>query len=250
MGGTPVPQGPLIPDWATTDALDKHVVREFEALGERRGEEVPRRLAAAFVAAEDGDFVTALGHAAVVRVVGARLAAAREAAGIISYRCGEYELAARDLKAARRISGSIDTLPVLADCERGLGRPERALELAASPEAGRLDQDGRVEMLIIAAGARQDLGQDAAAVLTLQVPELEGSSEAPWQERLWFGYSEALRRAGRSAEADTWLARAARHPAKVTIAAEVLADLSSSGRGSGSRDNVELFTDLEGDDDT
>ena len=241
-----MPQGPPIPDWATTDALDKHVVREFEALGERRSEEVPRRLTAAYVAAEEGDFETALGHAAVVRVVGARLAAAREAAGIISYRCGEYELAARDLKAARRISGSIDTLPVLADCERGLGRPERALELAASPEAARLDQDGRVEMLIVASGARQDLGQDAAAVLTLQVPELEGSSEAPWQERLWFGYSEALRRAGRTAEADTWLARAAKHPAHVTVAADVLAELQG-GAGGGRRSDVGSFVDLEED---
>ncbi len=150
---------------------------------------------------------------AVVRVVGARLAAAREAAGIIAYRCGEYELASKDLKAARRIGGGTDTLPVLADCERGLGRPERALELAASAEASRLDLEGRVEMLLVAAGARQDLGQQDAAVLTLQVPELTGSHRQEWHYRLVAAYADALASAGRAEDAQRWRATAAQHPA-------------------------------------
>jgi hypothetical protein len=207
-----VPLGPPIPDWAVESALDRHVLREFEALGERRSTEVARRLVAAYVAADEGDFDTALGHIGVVRVAGARLAAAREAAGVIAYRCGRYDLASKDLKAARRISGRSDTLPVLADCERGLGRPERALELAASPEAAKLDLEGRIEMLLVAAGARQDLGQADAAVLTLQVPELKASHKQEWHYRLVAGYAEALAAAGRDDEAATWRATAARHP--------------------------------------
>ena len=39
---------------------------------------------------------------------------------------------------------------MMADCERGLGRPERALALASSPEAGRLDRAGQVELRIVA----------------------------------------------------------------------------------------------------
>ncbi|WP_380168514.1 hypothetical protein [Jannaschia sp. R86511] len=208
-----VPLGPPIPDWATEGALDRHVLREFEALGERRSTEVARRLVAAYVAADEGDVDTALGHIAVVRVAGARLAAAREAAGVIAYRCGRYDLASKDLKAARRISGRNDTLPVLADCERGLGRPERALELAASPEAGRLDLEGRIEMLLVASGARKDLGQADAAVLTLQVPELEARHKQEWHYRLVAGYAEALADAGRLDEAAVWRRRAASHPA-------------------------------------
>ncbi|WP_336923577.1 hypothetical protein [Aquipuribacter sp. SD81] len=202
-----------MPDWARSDALDRHVLREFESLGERRSEELGRRLVAAYVLADEGDTRGALAHAAVVRVLGSRLAAAREAVGVIAYRCGDYEEALRDLKAARRISGRWDTLPVMADCERGLGRPERALELAASREASQLDRDGRVEMLLVAAGARQDLGQADAAVLTLQVPELESRSEAAWHQRLVAGYAEALEQAGRSEEAALWRSRAERHPA-------------------------------------
>ncbi len=208
-----VPLGPPIPEWATEGALDRHVLREFEALGERRSTEVARRLVAAYVAADEGDVDTALGHVAVVRVAGARLAAAREAAGIIAYRVGRYDLASKDLKAARRISGRIETLPVLADCERGLGRPERALELAASPEAGRLDLEGRVEMLLVAAGARRDLGQADAAVLTLQVPELKAQHKQEWHFRLVAAYADALLAAGRDDEAAQWRLRANRHPA-------------------------------------
>ncbi|MGJ7452814.1 hypothetical protein, partial [Aquipuribacter sp. MA13-13] len=208
-----VPFGPPIPEWATEGALDKHVLREFEALGERRSTEVARRLVAAYVAADEGDFDTALAHVAVVRVAGARLAAAREAAGIIAYRCGRYDLASKDLKAARRISGRFDTLPVLADCERGLGRPERALELAASPEAARLDLEARIEMLLVASGARKDLGQADAAVLTLQVPELKAQHKQEWHYRLVAGYAEALAEAGRADEAKVWRLKAAAHPA-------------------------------------
>ncbi|MFC5381774.1 hypothetical protein [Aquipuribacter nitratireducens] len=220
-----MPQAPPVPGWAQADALDRHVVREFESLGERRSEEIARRLVAAYVLADEGETEEALAHAAVVRVLGSRLAAAREAVGIVAYRCGAYEDALKDLKAARRISGRWDALPVMADCERGLGRPERALELAATPEAARLDRAGRVEMLLVAAGARQDLGQPDAAVLTLQVPELRATSDAEWHQRLLAGYAAALDAAGRSGEAAAWHERAASHPAAPRVPSEDDADI-------------------------
>ena len=68
-------------------------------------------------------------------------------------------------------------------------------------------------MLLVAAGARQDLGQADAAVLTLQVPELTASHKQEWHYRLVSGYAEALALAGRDEEAAQWRATAARHPA-------------------------------------
>ncbi|EUA42791.1 hypothetical protein I553_6654 [Mycobacterium xenopi 4042] len=44
-------------------------------------------------------------------------------------------------------------LPLIADCERGLGRPERAIELARGPEAAQLSGDDADELRIVAAGA-------------------------------------------------------------------------------------------------
>ena len=97
----------------------------------------------------------------------------------------------------------------MADCERGLGRPERALELARAPEVAELERPGRIEMRIVAAGARRDLGQNEAAVLTLAVPELRTKGKAPWLARLRFAYADALVAVGRLDEAREWFALAA-----------------------------------------
>ena len=52
----------------------------------------------------------------------------------------------------------------MADCERGLERPERAIALAASPEAETLDASAKVELAIVVSGARGDLGELDAAL--------------------------------------------------------------------------------------
>ena len=97
----------------------------------------------------------------------------------------------------------------MADCERGLGRPERALALASSPEAARLDHGGAIEMRIVVSGARRDLGQLDAAVVSLQGPELDPARRDPWSARLFFAYADALLAAGRVDEARTWFVAAA-----------------------------------------
>jgi len=133
----------------------------------------------------------------------------RESAGTAAYHAGQYADALAQFRAARRISGSDAYWPVMADCERGLGRPERALQMAGAPEVSRLDRAGVVEMRIVASGARADLGQLDAAVVTLQCPELGSDSTAAWSARIKAAYGEALLAVGRTDEARTWLTRAA-----------------------------------------
>ncbi len=132
----------------------------------------------------------------------------RETAGLAAYRAGLWADALAELRTARRITGSSIHLPVMADSERGLGRPERALELAHSPEARTLDRASKIELLIVESGARADLGEYDAAVVVLQVPELDSKANSPTLARLRFAYSEALTRAEREKEADAWRARA------------------------------------------
>jgi hypothetical protein len=60
----------------------------------------------------------------------------------------------------------------MADCERGLGRPERAIALAATPEAETLDPAAKVELAIVVSGARGDLGDLDAALAVLDQIEL------------------------------------------------------------------------------
>jgi tetratricopeptide (TPR) repeat protein len=155
---------------------------------------------------DDPDLAWRHAQAAVSRA--GRVPSVREAAGLAAYRVGEYAKALTELRAARRMSGSDLQLPVIADCERGLGRPAKALEIAGSPEAARLPAAQRVEMRIVAAGARLDQGQPDAAVVTLQCPELS-RADAEWAPRLKYAYAEALLASGRADEAGEWFRQAA-----------------------------------------
>ncbi|WAP55252.1 hypothetical protein [Streptomyces sp. S465] len=137
-----------------------------------------------------------------------RVAAVREAAGFASYSVGKYAEALAEFRAARRMTGSSELWPVMADCERGMGRPERALAMAGEPEVQKLDRAGQVEMRMVAAGARRDMGQAEAAVVTLQSPELASNSIQPWTARLRYAYADALLGVGREDEAREWFAKA------------------------------------------
>jgi len=156
----------------------------------------------------DSDPEAAYEHAVAARRLASRLGAVREAAGLAAYLSGHYAEALADLRAARRISGSNRHWAVMADCERGLGRPERALRMAAAPEVSSLDAASRGEMTLIAAGARRDLGQLDAALLALR-PELTATTVRPWTARLRYAYADTLLAADRTSEAMEWFARAA-----------------------------------------
>jgi hypothetical protein len=148
-------------------------------------------------------------HALAAARRAARVALVREAAGVTAYELGKYDTARTELRAYARISGSSAYLPMLADCERGLGHPERALALAKDPATADLDKDGAIELQIVAAGARRDMGQLDAAVVALQIPELRSRSHEPWAARLKYAYADALAAAGRDAEAKEWFGKAA-----------------------------------------
>jgi hypothetical protein len=95
-------------------------------------------------------------------------------------------------------------LPVMADCERGLGRPDRALDMARSDEAKDLDAPGKVELAIVAAGARSDLGQLDAAVSELEIAQLDINRAFSYSPRLFRAYADALTAANRAPEAEKW----------------------------------------------
>ena len=132
----------------------------------------------------DEDPEAAYAHAVAARDRAGRIGAVREAAGIAAYLTGRYAEALAELRAARRISGDQGMLPVMADCERGLGRPEKALAMASSPEVRQLDAAGRAEMLIVASGARRDLGQPEAAALLLPGTRARAGRRKAWSARL------------------------------------------------------------------
>jgi tetratricopeptide (TPR) repeat protein len=143
-------------------------------------------------------------HALAASRRGGRLAAVREAVGLTAYAAGHYGEALREFRTYRRISGSNVHLPLMADCERGLGRPDRALDVVRSEEANDLDAPGKVELAIVAAGARSDLGQLDAAVAELEIAQLDINRAFSYSPRLFRAYADALAAVGREDEAAKW----------------------------------------------
>ncbi|MFV0460474.1 MAG: hypothetical protein ACK5MT_17080 [Actinomycetales bacterium] len=162
----------------------------------------------------DDDPTTALEHARVARHHAGRVGVVREAAGIAAYRAGEYLEALRELRAARRLTGSDEQLALIADSERALGRADKALEITRNPPAG-LSAATQVELLIVGAGVRQDLDDLEGARQILEIAELDvpptaGSPEARQaRARLMSAYADILESLGREREALSWLTKAA-----------------------------------------
>lgn len=151
----------------------------------------------------------ALAHARYARQRASRVGPTREANGLTAYQVGEWAEALSELRAARRMTGGSGHVAIMADCERALGRPQRALELSRSPEARELNGQEDVELRIVAAGARRDLGEVDASVVSLQIPELDPQRQDVWSARLFYAYADNLLAVGRVQDAFTWFVHAA-----------------------------------------
>jgi tetratricopeptide (TPR) repeat protein len=217
--------GPPLPEEITGRELDPTVQSQLRSLPERLALRVARHLVAAGRLLED-DPATAYAHALAARARAARVAVVREACGEAAYAAGRYGDALAELRAARRMNGAPDYLPVMADCERALGRPERALALARNPAVEQLGPDLRAEMTIVEAGARRDRGELDAALRTLEAAPLGSRARADWVVRLRYAYADTLLAAGRTEDAVAWFHRTAGIDRdQVTDAAERLGEL-------------------------
>jgi tetratricopeptide (TPR) repeat protein len=160
-------------------------------------------------AGTEEDHERAYQYALVARRLAARVGVVRETCGISAYQAGKWTDALTELRAARRLTGRAGYLPLMADCERALGRLDRALDLVTGPDARGLDRAVQVELRIVESGIRRDQGLPGAAVVALQVPELTDGRARAGSARLFYAYADALLDAGRDDEARDWFGKAA-----------------------------------------
>jgi tetratricopeptide (TPR) repeat protein len=194
-----------VPDHIGEDQISREVKAELRALPADLALTVGRYLVAAELA-KDPD--QAYRYAQAARALAARIGVVREVAGVTAYRSGRWAEALAELRAAKRLSGRGEFLPLIADSERALGRLDRALELVHSDEAKRLPRAAQIELRIVESGIRRDQGLADAAVLALQVPELGDGRVRPWSARLFYAYGDALLDAKRPEEAREAFSRA------------------------------------------
>lgn len=158
--------------------------------------------AVAAFAAGDIDEAIRLGDQA--KHIGLRAIPAREFLGLAYYAAGRWQEAARELAAFRRLSGSDSQNPVIADCYRALGKPEKAIELCDQMDPQRVDPAAFYEGAIVAAGALADLGRLDEAVGRLKTLDLDPPQALSHHVRAWYVLGDLLERQGRFTQAREW----------------------------------------------
>lgn len=204
-----------------TKMLPKQVLAELRNISPKAADYVGKHLAAAMMALEDDDTERAYQHAIAARSQGSRLASVREMCGLAAYYNEKWSEALNEFRTYQRITGDPHFMPLMADCERGLGRPEKALNLAKSDQVRSLDADTRIEFRIVISGARADLHQYEAALATLECPELHSKKQSNAITRLRYAYANALLQLKRYEEARDWFVKTSlSDPDDLTDAAE------------------------------
>lgn len=194
---------PDLPEGLDLADLDPMIRQDLRVLSKDNAEAVGKHMLMAAELVDDAPEL-ALQHARAAKNRAGRVAIAREVNGVTAYRAGEWKEALAELRAARRIGGGPGMLALMADCERGLGRPEKAIELSRSEEAGQLDRESAVEFGIVVAGARHDMGQHESALLTLERLNPDRKDHSFSGIRLAYAFANALEQAGRVEEARDW----------------------------------------------
>ncbi len=230
-----------MPDAITPEQLDPEARAQLNSLPNDLADSVARYLVAAGTATDPEQ---GYAFAQAAKRLAARVGVVREAVGVAAYRTSRWAEALSELRAARRMTGREDYVPVMADCERALGRLDRALALIREADVSQLDRATQVELRIVESGIRRDQGLADAAVLALQLPELTSARLRQWSARLFYAYAEALLAAGREQEArDAFARAAAADPQDETDAADRLDELD----GIEFEDLAETETDGEDD---
>ncbi|NQX12419.1 hypothetical protein HQQ80_12335 [Microbacteriaceae bacterium VKM Ac-2855] len=160
-----------------------------------------------------------------------RIGVVRESLAITAYAVGDYALALRELRTYRRISGSDEQLPMMVDSERGVGRPDKALELGRSVDRSTLSVQAQVSLAIAMSGARLDLDQPGLALVELEIPQLQPDRAFSYSPELFSAYAEVLEELGRIDDAAEWRLRADR-------AARAIAE--AEGASAGDDETVEI----------
>ncbi len=156
----------------------------------------------------DTDPTLAHAHAQAAVKRAGRIAVVRETAAITAYATGDFALALRELRTYRRISGRDDQIALMVDSERGVGRPDRALEAGRAVDRAALPAGVRVELAIAMSGARLDLGEPERALSELDIPELDPDRAFEWSPALFAARATVLEELGRIEEAQEWQRRA------------------------------------------
>jgi hypothetical protein len=208
----------VIPDEVAANQLDRAARAELKTLSKDNADWVAKHLVMAGRLI-DTDAALAHRHALAAARRAGRIGVVRETTAITAYATGDFALALRELRTYRRITGRDDQLPLMVDSERGVGRPQQALELGRSVARASLDPAVQVSLAIAMSGARLDLGQPELALTELEIPQLDPRVAYSYSPSLFDAYATVLEELGRLEDAEQWWERSERAAAALEEAA-------------------------------
>jgi tetratricopeptide (TPR) repeat protein len=209
------------PRWA----LPGYVVEEVRSTGRGRSEEALGYLDSAVKLLEKGHPQRAIADAERAKAMAPRSASVREVLGLALYGAERYREASAQMQAYRRMSGREDQNHIAADCQRALGNPLKAVELASTELDAKVSDESRAEAAVVGASALSDLGRTDEALAFLRRYRPKSDSTKDHDLRVWYVAGEILARVGRRAEAAAEFRRIVRHDPAAFDAAERLAEL-------------------------
>ncbi len=206
--------------------LSREIVEELHATARPgKGGVLIKVFGEAAGAFAEGDYETAARLGEQAKHIALRAASVRELLGLALYRLGRWKEAARELSSFRRLVGSTEQNPVIADCYRAMHRPERALELCDEVDELSVGPEVRFEARIVAAGALTDLGRTEEAIRTLESLPLEPEIVEEHHLRAWYALGDLLERRGRFTQARSMFEAVADADPELTDASERIARL-------------------------
>ncbi|WP_231367374.1 HAD-IIA family hydrolase [Schaalia sp. ZJ405] len=194
---------PTIPAGVSAEELDANALRALSTLSGPNKDIVARHLVMAGQLI-DLEPEEAYRHAVAATGRAGRVDVVREAAALTAYASGRYEEALREVRAVRRMRGDVSLRAVEADCERGLGHPEKAVEIIDQTDTQGMDLAEQVELILVSSGARADLGQSEVGLVLVDdaLAALPTDADTELVRRLMSVKVDRLRELDRQEEAD------------------------------------------------
>ena len=187
--------------------------------------------AAGAFAQEDYETAVRLGEQS--KHIALRSPTIRELLGLAYYRSEKWKEAARELAAFRRLSGSTEQNPVIADSYRAMGRPDKAIEIADEIDVRRVSPAVAYEGAIIAASALGDMKKLDEAIALLERLDLRPQTAEDHHVRAWYVLGDLLERRGRFTQAREWFEAANGAGPELTDAGERLQRLRRRSKPTG-----------------
>jgi tetratricopeptide (TPR) repeat protein len=176
-----------------------------------RAEEAAKHVERAMDLLEDGQPERAADEADRAKAIAPRSPSVREILGLAWYAAEQWRRALSEMQAYRRMSGRLDENHVIADCQRALGHPERAVQEAEEALDGAVSDEVRAECAVVGASALADLGRLEEALGLLRRIRTTVEVGRPFDLRVWYVTGDILERLGRTEDAAREFRKILRH---------------------------------------